>query len=414
MAISAEDTKAASKMKLKFKMQKALVQQQQQQHEQLSQALREENDDNNLEPSALHGLAAVAVAVEADQKGLLFENRKDLNMKQALDYGSGTLDVSKIKLEREEGGSPTRQESSATRNTTDANSPNSIKHGRFSDSLLVNNNPEASAPSVCESKTDHLPLQIAVDHCNRSDEPERLVGGDPSRTCSPLSAGVDAATITAVGVNGQSHNHQQQVRVIKDGRYYEDGHASHSPVAAAAALLALNGKQDVRITQISNSQSCRGGGGNPSPNGKPSSNLVNVITLGNGALALDSVKLKLGENDTQIFRAPMVSSTTSQLNGGGGVPASESASGGVVVTVESSMSSMRPPAPRVHLQPLHGHGNGGVVSMKKQSPSSTTHHNHHQHHMGNGSASSSSLSPAAEEPSSSIPDLGEFQCQGGL
>lgn len=392
-------------MKLKFKMQKALVQQRQQ-IEQLSQVLREENDDNNLESSALHGLAAVAVAVEADEKGHVFDSRQDL-MKQALDYESATLDICKIKLEREEDKSTTRQDSSAI--PTDASSPNSLRSFSSSDSLLVNNNRKAYAPSDCESKTDHLSSQIAVNNCTRSEEPEpeQLVGGASSRTRSPLSAGIDAATITAVGAN-----HQQQVRVIKDGRYYEDGHASHSPVAAAAALLALNGKQDLRITQISNSQSCRSGGGFSGANGKqePSSNLVNVITLGNGTLALDSVKLKLGENDTQIFRAPMVTSTTSQLTGGGtsgGV--SESASGGVVVTVESSMSSMRPPAvpPRVHQQQLHGHSNGGLVSMKKQSPSSTTQHNHHQNHMGNGSASSSSLSPAAEEPSSSIPDLGE-------
>lgn len=378
-------------MKLKFKMQKALQQQQVARNSENNNKVEEEL---KIESSALHGLAAVAVAVESDPKGLLLDNKKDLTMKTPLDYDfeGPSLDLSKIKLERED----SRSMSPTSQSHEDTPSPLLATEGRPggprsispSHSHLVNNNkPQAPAPLDSESKTDQHLSSAVADQDLQHAIPATAI------TCSPLP----------------SSHQQQQVRVIKDGRFYEDSPmipGRCSPAAAAVALLALNGKQDLRITQISNSFGCRSSNGGNSPEKCDSvPNLVNVISLGggggvdrggtpNGPLALDSVKMKLGENDTQIFRAPMVSSTTNQPLNGGGV-----GGGGVVVTVESSM---RPPAvpPRVHLPHHHGQ------KMGKQSPSSTTSHNHHNHQQQQHGGSSSPPT-AAEEPSSSIPDLGE-------
>lgn len=349
-------------MKLKFKLQKALVQQQQ-------------SNDNamKMEESALHGLAAVAAAVEqADSKGGLLDNKF-----QAGD----ALDISAIKLEREESSSP--QDLSTHSSEEFAADPSRS----INCNIIIK--PKANEPSVSESIETDIPVKIV--RCRPSEESQ--YAASTSSSLSPGAVGTIPKQQCPMNIAGLSS--QQQVRVIQDGRYYEGSHN-----LPQSALLALNGKQDLRITQISNSSGC----GQKSDQNMSRGNLVNVITIGNAPMALDTVKMKLGENDTQIFRAPMVSSTTNQHNSAG------TGGGGVVVTVESSNCSMRPPAapPRMyHLpqqqpqqQQIMGNGNG-MANMKvnKQCPSSTTQGGHHHQQ---------SLSPgASEEPSSSIPDLGE-------
>lgn len=345
-------------MKLKFKLQKALVQQQQ-------------SNDNamKMEESALHGLAAVAAAVEqADTKGGLLDNKF-----QAGD----ALDISAIKLEREESCSPQDL------------STNSSEEFAADPSRSINFNiiikPKANEPSVSESIETDIPVKIV--RCRPSEESQ--YAATTSSSLSPSAAGTTPKQHCPMNIAALSS--QQQVRVIQDGRYYEGSHN-----LPQSALLALNGKQDLRITQISNSSGC----GQKSEN-MSRGNLVNVITIGNAPMALDTVKMKLGENDTQIFRAPMVSSTTNQHHSAGA-----GGGGGVVVTVESSNCSMRPPAapPRMHHLPQQQQqqqimGNGNGMKVNKQCPSSTTQGGHHHQQ---------SLSPgASEEPSSSIPDLGE-------
>lgn len=351
-------------MKLKFKMQKALVQQQQQQQQ------PQNNNSIKLEDSALHGLAAVAVAVEeADSKGGLLDN--NINTDAA-------LDVSTIKLERNDcltcHGVHDLSASAAARSQT-CGSP-SISCNMNYDNVMI---PKAYEPSVSESIETDLPIKFSANQCTSSDG-------------SLLSPSATTTTIFPLGskicpVNDQQQ--QQQVRVIKDGRILEgtlkpsacpystdvSKHKSQSP-----AFVALNGKQDLRITQITNSSVCKE---RRRPEVMPNENLV----------------MKLGENDTQIFRAPMVSSTTNQPT------TVSSVHSGVVVTVESSNNySMRPPAapPRMHLQQqIHGSGNGfGNSRLNKQCPSSTTTQGGNRHQ----SASSPGI---CEEPSSSIPDLGK-------
>lgn len=188
----------------------------------------------------------------------------------------------------------------------------------------------------------------------------------------------------------------QQVRVIKDGRFYDQ---DDTPVTTTAKVSScINGssklkyqlvssnnctpleqieQQDLLITQISHIRHSSGHETQPLP-----ANVVKVISIRKEPPALDTVKLKLGEIDTKIFRTPNVTSTTNQLNA---LPMHHS--GGVVVTtVDSSNGSgiMRPPAapPR--------------NKMNKQCIPSPTNNNN-------------STTGNAEEPSSSIPDLGEFK-----
>lgn len=354
-------------MKLKFKLQKAssLVQQ-------------PEVSAMKMEDSALHGLAAVAVAVEqADSKGGLLDN--NLNAEDA-------LDISTIKLERDDSAAHDLSTNNSNgsspalllRSTTDSSSTNcnsSISNNNNNNPIIK---PKASAHSASESIETDLAVKLPENRCRSSKESPHAVVATTTTSCS-----------VPLGMARQCPRQQQQVRVIKDGRFYE-GSSAH--LSSQTAFLALNGKEDLRITQITNLSGC-GGVGNKLD---LASNLVNVISIGNqnGPMALDTVKMKLGENDTQIFRAPMVTSTTNQHSSPGSSP-------GVVVTVESTNCSMRPPAvpPRSHLQQqqqqqIHGSGNGfGSAKINKQCPSAAP--AQHQN--------------SSEEPSSSIPDLGEFK-----
>lgn len=385
-------------MKLKFKMQKAnalsLSQPQNAEHTLQGDPVKEEED-----ASALHGLAAVAVAVEAaDSKEILLG---DNNNRMQDDDQLNAVDISSIKLERDESQSHCVQDlSTIIRLSTDStNGSNSIS--------CRTNKPEAvssaTALPVSESNETELPgNKFALDRCSGA-------------TLIPLGS-----KQCPVSQQQQPFNHQQ-VRVIKDGRFYEDNNGVHQKNSsssaimrgnAAAALLALNGKQDLKITSIPNNGTCRSAD-NPMmvANGN-AANVVNVITVGGKSpLPLDTVKMKLGENDTQIFRTPMVSSTTNQSNN-----PSPGSNGGVVVTVESTNCSMRPPAapPRLHLG-HHGHQSGGYASggsgmtamkMAKQSPSSSSVQGGNSQSQPPSGAYSAGSSP--EEPSSSIPDLGEF------
>lgn len=381
-------------MKLKFKLQKAsssLVQQQQQ-----------EVNAMKMEDSALHGLAAVAVAVEqADSKGGLLDN--NLNAEDA-------LDISTIKLERCDESSAaahdlsTNGNGSSSRSTTDSSLTTcnrSISNSNNNNNNNSNNNnnpiikPKASAQSASESIETDLAVKLAENHRCRSSKESLHAVVATTTTTNPSSGSVPPMGMTRQCPRQQQQQQQQQVRVIKDGRFYEGG-SVHLSSQSQSAFLALNGKEDLRITQITNSSGC-GGGGNKLD---LASNLVNVISVAsnqNGPMALDTVKMKLGENDTQIFRAPMVTSTTNQHSSPGSSP-------GVVVTVESTNCSMRPPAvpPRSHLQQqqqqqqqIHGSGNGfGGAKINKQCPSAAA-------------PTAAQHQSSSEEPSSSIPDLGE-------
>lgn len=360
-------------MKLKFKMQKALVQQQTTNSEHHTMLLKEDSA-LKMEESALHGLAAVAAAVEeADSKGGLLDNK---------------LDISSIKLERDEVLPVSPQDLSTS------NSPSPDPSPSFNCNNIIK--PKATEPLVSESFETEIPVNYDLERCRAVEEPQHAATTSScSATLIPL--GQKQCPFNIAALNGPQ---QQQVRVIKDGRFYEGTHTPQLPHnLSQSALLALNGKQDLRVTQISHGSGC-GKKHEPSSHG----NLVNVITIGNSPMALDTVKMKLGENDTQIFRAPMVSSTTNALNAAGSPPG-PTHSGGVVVTVESSNCSMRPPAapPRMQLaQQQQIHGN---MKLNKQCPSSTT-QGHHQH------PSSSPPGGSSEEPSSSIPDLGEYASLG--
>ena len=354
-------------MKLTFKMQKAWVKQQ------------EEGVGNGaikMEDSALLGLASVAVAVEeADSKSAFLDTIK-LEREDSMASGNGAQDLS-----------------TQFKKPTDSSSNcSSVSH------------PKASSPLTSESKTDvtdKLPLNRHPRTTVGDNQQHSITVRASSEHKKPLE-GHDVSPTQLLPPHNQEQQ-QQQVRVIKDGRFYEGTHTDLPCNLSQSALLTLHGKQDLRITQITKNSDCKKGATVVTTPPHSNGHLVNVITIGNGKkhgpLALDTVKMKLGENDTQIFRTPMVSSTTSQSPSSVADP---TAHPGIVVTVESSDCSMRPPAvpPRPHhvqqtqqqqQQQLHGNGGSGNKMVKHPSPSSTT-----QHHQN-----------LSEEPSSSIPDLGK-------